>query len=71
MAKIIWGVDPLAVSRLHEPAGECPLTAAELAHLGIPARKRERVRQELTRLAADFDKPTLEKLAVQIARRLW
>ena len=71
MAKIIWGIDPLAAIRLHEPAGECPLTAAELARLGIPARKRERVRQELTRLAADFDKPTLEKLAVQIARRLW
>ena len=56
MAKIIWGIDPLAASRIHQPEGECPLSAADLARLGIPARKCPRV---------------LEKLAVQIARRLW
>ena len=71
MAKIIWGIDPLAASRIHQPEGECPLSAADFARLGIPARKCPRVRQELARFAAEFDKPTLEKLAVQFARRLW
>ena len=45
MAKIIWGIDPLAVSRIHQPEGGCPLSAADFARLGIPARKCPRVRQ--------------------------
>lgn len=53
MAKLIWSIDPLAVSRLGRPARRPPFTKKELARIGIPARKIPRVQEELARLTAD------------------
>ena len=53
MAKLIWGIDPLAVSRLGRTAKKPPFTKKELARIGIPAHKIPRVREELARLTAD------------------
>lgn len=39
MAKLIWGIDPLAVSRLGRTAKKPPFTKKELARIGIPAHK--------------------------------
>ena len=51
-----------------------PLSRAELAALGIPERKLDRVRTELARLALQdsrlLDRATLEALAKQIAGAL-
>lgn len=53
MAKLIWGIDPLAVSRLGHTAKKPPFTKKELARIGIPAHKIPRVQEELARLTAD------------------
>ena len=53
MAKLIWSIDPLAVSRLWHAAKKPPFTKKELARIGIPAHKIPRVREELARLTAD------------------
>lgn len=53
MAKLIWGIDPLAVSRLGRTAKKPPFTKKELARIGIPAHKIPRVQEELARLTAD------------------
>ena len=50
MAKLIWGIDPLAVSRLGRTAKKPPFTKKELARIGIPAHKIPRVQEELARL---------------------
>lgn len=72
MAKFVWSINPLAITRLGREAGPCPCTVAELARIGIPARKIPRVQAELTRLAADgrLDRPALLALAREIARQL-
>lgn len=53
MAKLIWSLDPLAVSRLGRAAKKPPFSKKELARIGIPACKIPRVQEELARLAAD------------------
>ena len=53
MAKLIWGIDPLAVSRLGRTAKKPPFTKKELARIGIPAHTIPRVQEELARLSAD------------------
>ena len=72
MAKFIWSIDPLAVTRLGQKTGRPPCNAAELARIGIPARKIPRVQAELARLAADdrLDRPALLALAQKIADQL-
>lgn len=70
MAKFVWGVDPLAASRLGRPEGESPLTLSELACLGIAPHKRERVAAELARLGSGMDEATLRQLAEQLADQL-
>ena len=50
MARIVWSVDPLAVSRLGQAEAAPPLTKKQLARIGIPAHKIPRVQQELARL---------------------
>ena len=72
MARWIWSIDPLAVSRLRKPAGKSPLSRIALARLGIPARKIPRVQAELARLqkGADWDLATWQTLALEIARQL-
>ena len=72
MAKWIWSIDPLAVSRLRKPAGKSPLSRIALARLGILARKIPRVQAELARLrkGSDFDLATWQALAREIARQL-
>lgn len=72
MAKWIWSIDPLAVSRLRKTAGKSPLSRIALARLGIPARKIPRVQAELARLrkGSDFDLATWQALAREIARQL-
>lgn len=72
MAKFVWSLNPLAVRRLGRSGGKPPLSVAELARLGIPARKIPRVQEELTRLTADgaLDPVVLPGLARQIARQL-
>ena len=69
MAKLIWGIDPLAVSRLGRTAKKPPFTKKELARIGIPARKIDRVQAELARLAADktLTRAELGQLAEEIA----
>ena len=47
MAKMLWGVDPLAASRLGQKQNEPPFTQKELARIGIPAHKIDRVQAEL------------------------
>lgn len=47
MARIVWSVDPLAVSRLGQAEAAPPLTKKQLARIGIPAHKIPRVQQEL------------------------
>ena len=72
MARFVWSTNPLAMQRLRSSQAFAPLTAAELARLGIPVRKIPRVRQELARLSAttDLDRALLPALARQIARQL-
>lgn len=72
MAKWIWGTDPLAASRLGQKEDPCPLSAVELARLGIPARKIPRVQAELARLSAScrLQRSALLDLALEIARQL-
>ena len=69
MAKVLWGVDPLAVSRLGRKQNEPPFTQKELARIGIPAHKIDRVQAELARLAADktLTRAELTQLAKKIA----
>ena len=72
MAKWIWGLDPLAASRLGREEGVSPLSVTELACLGIPARKIPRVQAGLARLAGScrLQRAALLALARQIARQL-
>ena len=71
MARIVWSVDPLAVSRLGQAEAAPPLTKKQLARIGIPAHKIPRVQQELARLAPQLeDVLAMEALAKQIARQL-
>lgn len=69
MANIVWGVDPLAASKLGRQEEKPPFTQKELARIGIPARKIPRVQQELARLTADktLTRAELAALAKQIA----
>lgn len=69
MAKLLWGIDPLAVTRLGQKSHKPPFTKKELARIGIPARKIPRVQEELARLAADktLTQAELGQLAVEIA----
>ena len=69
MAKVLWGVDPLAVSKLGQKQNKPPFTKKELARIGIPARKIDRVQAELARLAADktLTRAELTQLAKKIA----
>lgn len=72
MAKFVWSLNPLVIRQLGNTGGKPPLSAAELARLGIPARKIPRVQKELARLAADpnLEQTALPGLARQIARQL-
>jgi len=72
MARFVWSIDPLAVSRLGEGHAKSPLSSAQLLELKIPARKVPRVRAELARLNAlqELDPAVLPDLALQIARQL-
>ena len=69
MAKVLWGVDPLAVVRLGQESHKPPFTKRELACLGIPARKIPRVQEELARLSGDktLGREELAGLAWEIA----
>ena len=69
MAKLIWGIDPLAVSRLGRTAKKPPFTKKELARIGIPAHKIPRVQEELARLSGDaaLKREELGMLAWEIA----
>ena len=53
MAKLIWSLAPLAVSRQGRAAKKPPFSKKELARIGIPARKIPRVQEELARLSGD------------------
>ncbi|UWP67914.1 hypothetical protein [Subdoligranulum variabile] len=72
MAKFVWSMDPLVISRLGKDSSKSPLTSADLRALGIPARKIPRVQAELARLNAgnDVSVEALPELARQIARQL-
>lgn len=72
MARFVWSIDPLAVSRLGEGHAKSPLSSAQLLELKILARKVPRVRAELARLNAlqELDPAVLPDLALQIARQL-
>ncbi|WP_300364324.1 hypothetical protein [uncultured Subdoligranulum sp.] len=72
MARFVWSIDPLAVTRLGQEPRDAPFTPGELARIGIPARKIPRVQAELARLAADgqLDRRALLALAPEIARQL-
>ena len=69
MAKLIWGIDPLAVSRMGRTAKKPPFTKKELARSGIPAHKIPRVQEELARLTADktLTREELGRLAEEIS----
>ena len=69
MAKVLWGVDPLAASRLGQEQNEPHFTKKELARIGIPAHKIDRVQAELARLAADktLTRAELTQLAKKVA----
>lgn len=77
MKKFICGCDPLAVQRLNGEADPAclPVTAQELARIGIPPHKLRRVRQELARLVtldpALRDRKVLLKLARKLAAQFW
>ena len=69
MAKVLWGVDPLAVVRLGQESHKPPFTKQELARIGIPAHKIPRVQEELARLSGDKTRKRAElgMLAWEIA----
>lgn len=71
MARLVWGFTPKALQREEQAEKGSPLSAEELAALGIPARKIPRVQAELARLAADpaLEQDALPLLARQIARQ--
>ncbi len=68
MAKVLWGVDPLAASRLGQKQNGRPLPKRSW-RIGIPAHKIDRVQAELARLAADktLTRAELTQLAKKIA----
>lgn len=74
--KLVYGFDYRKLQELTTPDETiaAPLSREELAELGIPARKLDRVREELARLALQdsrlLDRDTLCKLAKQIAGAL-
>lgn len=74
--KLVYGFDYRRLQDLTAPDEviAAPLSREELASLGIPARKLDRVREELARLALQdsrlLDRDTLCKLAMQIAGTL-
>lgn len=72
MAKFVWSLDPLAISRLGKNSTKSPLSIADLRALGIPARKIPRVQAELARLNTGnvVSTEALPELARQIARQL-
>ena len=72
MAKVMWSVDPLAVSKLGQKQNKPPFTKKELARIGIPAHKIERVQAELARLTEDktLTRTELGMLAEEIAALL-
>lgn len=72
MARWIWSINPLAISRLQQKAERPPLSKMALTRMGIPARKIPRVQAELARLQgkARFDLATWKALAQEIARQL-
>ena len=51
MAKLIWGIDPLAVSRLGRTAKKPPFTKKELARL---TADKTLTREDLGRLAEEI-----------------
>lgn len=69
MAKLIWSLDPLAVSQLGRAAKKPPFSKKELTRIGIPARKIPRVQEELARLSGDttLKREELGMLAWEIA----
>ena len=69
MEKVLWGVDPLPASSLGQLHNEPPFTQKELARIGIPAHKIDRVQAELASLAADktLTRAELTQLAKKIA----
>ena len=74
--KLVYGFDYRKLQDLTAPdeTVAAPLSKQDLAALGIPARKIERVQAELARLALQdnrlLDRGTLEALAKQIAGTL-
>ena len=53
MAKVLWGVTRWRHRGWDRSKNEPPFTQKELARIGIPAHKIDRVQAELARLAAD------------------
>ncbi len=76
MAKLIYGANARRLHQLTRPDETIatPLSAQELADLGIPARKIPRVQEEIARLALQdnclLDRAVLQKLAGEIAKQL-
>lgn len=73
MKKLIYGFNLNRLRRVTEPERRPPVTAVELARIGIPAGKIPRLLQELGRLqAADpsLDRAALLALAKPLAAQL-
>lgn len=71
MKKFTFGANPYALLTRGRPAQPAPFTAAQLARIGIPARKIPRVQAELARLAPQLpDRAVQLKLAKEIAKQL-
>ena len=74
--KLVYGFSYRKLRDLTSPDETiaAPLTRAELAALGIPERKLDRVQEEIARLALQdsrlLDRATLEELAKQTASML-
>ncbi len=72
MARFVWSLNPAAIFHMHDSGAKSPLSASELACLGIPKHKIPRVEAELARLSSEteLDRALLPALARQIARQL-
>ena len=53
MARFVWSIDPLAVTRLGQEPRDAPFTPGELARIGIPARKAARAARKTVETEID------------------
>ena len=66
----VWGNNPQPFRGKADSSIMLPISVEEMAHIGIPARKIPRVREELQRLIAADPALRDRKMVLQLARQI-